>query len=390
MKTRIFTYFAFLSLLLFLAGCGGGGSTTTSAIGTGGNSGSDTIISGVASAGLFQPGSVVRLYRIRPDGSKDTSLGGLLSEVAINNDVGEFNANLGVYTGPLLVEVTGRYLDGATGALSPTTTLHAAVANASGTTTVSVTSLTELAVQLAGTLTGSAITSANALVSDIYKLDIIGTRPIGFDASTILRIGPTPTSDYALALAAFAELSRNSDLATTIGALKSDLADGTLSEPAAAGFSSALTAILNASHLPATTTENLLLVGMRTATVKIFMKGSAAPVAGVQLTLTLPAGTSVPTEKDLIAAKAGYVVGSGGATGLDMFVSVEPATLAVPTERLNIAILPSLSGIAMGEILTIRYNLAAGVNPPLTDFVISGVVAFNSDVEVPVTLYVGQ
>src|SRR5690349_13250287 len=140
-------FLTILTALVLLAGCGGGGSTITGGVSTGTNgTPASTIISGVAAKGILYPGKV-SIYKIKSDGSKDTTFGGLLASGIPTNSRGEYIVNLGTYTGPVLVEASGDYTDEATGetkSIPETDPLRAALANATGTVNVSVTPLTEV------------------------------------------------------------------------------------------------------------------------------------------------------------------------------------------------------------------------------------------------------
>jgi len=161
-------------MVSMLTACGGGGSSSTS--GTGGSTGASTatVVSGVASKGLINGGTVT-VYALNDGGSIGSSILGTATTAAD----GTYSIDIGTYNGNVLVEVTnGTYIDEATGIDTPNATLRAALTGATGNVTVAVTPMTELAVKKAGTaLTKSAIEDANSIISAMAGVDIIGTIP---------------------------------------------------------------------------------------------------------------------------------------------------------------------------------------------------------------------
>ena len=170
--------------LLVLAACGGGGG------GGGVPSTTSTQLSGVASKGPIANGTVTAFSIVK--GQKGDVLASTTS-----GGSGNYILNLGAYTGPVLLEVTGgSYKDEATGnTVSLASTLRSAIANVipnkkSGTTIIvsaSVTPLTESAVQnavaAAGGLTAHNIQTANDDVKAQVGFDPVSTQPA--DATNI-------------------------------------------------------------------------------------------------------------------------------------------------------------------------------------------------------------
>lgn len=355
-------------VVITLAGCGGGGSSVSGSAATVG-SGSTTIISGVAASGLLYPGQV-SIYRLLADGTE----GAALAENIATNSRGEYLANIGVYTGPVLVKASGFYTDEATGArreISAATPLRAALASASGNMTVSVTPLTELAVRKAGAaLTASAITGANALVSDLYKLDIISTRPVGFDASSV---GSAPTQavkDYTLALAALSQMSATAgtNQMQVVETIAADISDGTMSASTASSFTSALATVMNTAVIPQNVTSGLWGVGAKTYVLKLTVSGTADLITGVGIYVQVPAGVSLPTAADSNQIFGDYTKPSGTASGVTMFLpTFFPITQTNPVGEFRIA-MADTTGFRAGEIATIRCNVAAGITPRVSDF----------------------
>lgn len=214
--------------LLALAGCGGGGG---GGAGSSGNAAaaSSTLVSGVASKGPLNAATVCA-YAIT-DGLKGASIGRCVSTDAVGN----YNLDLGNYTGPVTLEVTGgSYTDEATGnTVLLATPLHSAVsqvAPVSGGTRVAVTALTELAYQQATTTTGGLsmtnIRSASATVEGRFGVsDIVGTMPV--DALNVPVAATDAQKVYALALSLVSQFQKDRssvDLSAALTALQSCIA----------------------------------------------------------------------------------------------------------------------------------------------------------------------
>src|SRR5512133_1883666 len=88
-------------MLATLAGCGGGGSTPPAS----------TTVAGTASKGIIYPGSV-SIYAVDGAGKKAATP---LKTVPTDTN-GQFNADIGVYSGPIVIEAIGTYTDEATAA----------------------------------------------------------------------------------------------------------------------------------------------------------------------------------------------------------------------------------------------------------------------------------
>ncbi|HNQ36132.1 MAG TPA: hypothetical protein PKN80_08740, partial [bacterium] len=132
--------------LAFAAGCGGGGGGSSVRL--------DTNLLGLASKGPIE-GGTVSIYALDAAGNQGALLG-----TAITDDDGSYSIDIGGYQGNVLVQVTGgTYLDEATNLpVAFAGTLRAALTNVTGTVSVAVTPLTELAVLQAGLpLTGDRI-----------------------------------------------------------------------------------------------------------------------------------------------------------------------------------------------------------------------------------------
>jgi hypothetical protein len=187
-------------LTVLLAGCGGGGGGSGAA-----QSSNPTIVSGVASKGLLN-GSTVCAYAIT-GGAKGTQIGSCTTTDASGN----YQINLGAYTGPVLFVATGgTYVNEATGTIvNLTSPLDSMLSNSTGgNVTVAITALTEVAYQIAnassGELTSANILSAIASVQNNFGVtDIIHTVPI--DALNVPAGATAAQKNYALALSTISQ-----------------------------------------------------------------------------------------------------------------------------------------------------------------------------------------
>jgi photosystem II stability/assembly factor-like uncharacterized protein len=197
----------------------------------------------VASKGVIVNGTV-NVYALNGDGSRGT----LLATV-VTNDEGEYQADIGTYTGPVLLEASGDYTDEATGTKMTVTgdsPLRAAIADAAGNRTVAVTPLTELAVRSAGksALTPASITTANAMISGIFCFDVITNKPLPANVGA-LQTARQPDKDYTLALAAISQMASQESLPVVLAELSTDVARNSSLARTATTFVAALHAYLD-------------------------------------------------------------------------------------------------------------------------------------------------
>lgn len=239
--TFVLNLFVVVSIIGLFTGCGGGG-------GGGGGSSSSTSISGVASECLILDGTV-KVYPLNVDGTKGAQLGSTTQTSSID---GTYSVSLGSYTGNVIVEVTGgTYKDEASGTVVSNNEVRAALTNVSGKATLAVTSLTELAVQLATTLSTDSINKNNSLVSSMVGVDIIGTLPVDVTNQTASNAANRDQITYGLMLATISQMSKNQGKAhdDVITELKNDLADnGQLSTTGADVVSALAGFIANANN----------------------------------------------------------------------------------------------------------------------------------------------
>ncbi len=204
-------------VLLLLSGCGSDYASDAAT--------TDTIVSGVASKGIIA-GGTVRVFALGGGGSK----GVLLAEVETDEN-GVYAANLGEYRGPVMIEAFGPYTDEATGEqrrITENAPLRAALASAEGAVVTAVTPLTELAVRRAEAagLGPEGIEEANALLSDIFGLDIRKTRTV-FVTREAIEAATQEQKAYALCLAAISQMTEDSGdtLEELLGALGRELVE---------------------------------------------------------------------------------------------------------------------------------------------------------------------
>ncbi|MFO0754288.1 MAG: hypothetical protein U0411_13320 [Thermodesulfovibrionales bacterium] len=192
--------FAFITALvagISLVSCGGGGG------GTSGSTSSDTVISGVVSKGPVN-GATVNGYAIE-NGAKGRQMG-----TATTGQDGSFSMNMGSYSGPMLLEASGgSYMDEATGQNTPMGSMmfRAAADNVSGSFSMSLTPMTEMAVQyMNGNYSSQMMSTANQVMGSVFGVsDIIGTKPK--DVQTASKAGQENETYYGLMLAAMSQFS---------------------------------------------------------------------------------------------------------------------------------------------------------------------------------------
>jgi hypothetical protein len=371
MYPRYFFAFVVLATLGLLAGCGGGGSSIGGVASTPPSTG--TTISGVASKGIIR-GGTVNIFALPASGD----LGGKILLKSVTTDsAGGYSANVGNYAGVVLIEVSGDnvYTDEATGSrasISSAAPLRAAVvvSGSGGTTAVAVTPLTELATRRAisgTTLTPAAVSSANALVSNLFQLDIIATQPVE-PGVTAINAASQAQRDYTVALAGISQLAAGAgSLTAVVDTLYHDLATtDRISAATAASFQSAVTAFLaDGTHNQTGITQKspaLAAAGKYTGVLYLATQGSAsAPITSLQLTLTLPAGVVI--KKDSLGAPLVSVSGVASR-------AAAPAVNYNSTDTMVLAIISS-PGFGLGQFATVSYFADPGAIPVAGDFKIT-------------------
>lgn len=350
--------------LFLLAACGGGSSGGTD--GGGGIQPIATVIKGVASKGIIDSGTV-NVFALNADGSKGAKLG--TSSTDAN---GAYSISIGSYSGPVMIEVFGSYTDEATGTrmtVPESAPLRAALANVTGAVSLSVTPLTDLAVRQAGTLTAQHIADANALVSDLFKVDITTTAPAAPTSGAFQSSSTTQAQkDYALALAAVSQLmqSGGTDLAATLTSLNSGISSSGMTSQGAASLTAAGSAFINnpKNLTGVTSVADTVLGSVGTTTMKLtlVLQGSAAAaVKGIEAKLSLPAGVTV--RADVTGVVLGDVLlptaNSPSGPILGNYSAASSASAATVT-----IVFPSTGSFAAGDVLILKVDLAPGLAAP--------------------------
>ena len=381
----------FLSLWVMSAlGCGFGGFSESSSetAPSDSNSATDTKLKGVVSKGPFNSGTV-EFYAISSDGSetllKTASIGAFGNYSASLSSVKSSSSDS--YSGIVMIKATGSYSDEATGSLltvDDSNPLRAIVANPSS-TNISVTPLTELAVRKAlsvlgknSQLTATDVSEANGLVSEMFKVDIISTKPLepnGFgDVTTQAQ------RDYTLALAAISQAASSAgSLNNALNALADDILDGAMTAANAAVFQSALTSFLasdkNLTGVSDINSTNLVNAGGTIKSIKLGTAGNlgaGSNIGGVLATVKLPPGVRIKAdfynpaklEKEPLS---GVVKASGViAARTELIASYLAPSGALPgMVTLGLA---SDVGFPAGEFATVRCDVPAGLSLSAADF----------------------
>jgi hypothetical protein len=385
---------------LFLAACGGGGSGSSSNSNGGGtvatvpyNSTTDTTISGMASKGPIS--GTATIFFLKADGSK----GGVLTSVPVTN--GTYSAPIGKYAGPVLIEVTGRFSDEATGQTKTITAdapLRAALANAADTISIAVTPLTELAVQKTGTLTAAHITAGNKLISDIFKIDVTAVQPVEPTSTALSNSSITQSQkDYTLVLAALSQLSATQQdplFSTTLAGIANSISYNGMTSQTVASFQKAVTDFIantkNTTGMTATNTTaaNLTHInGGTTATYTLTIQGSAAAnsIKGIQFEIIVPNGLTVRYDASSVVGDATKGLTSPGIVTLAnplATLSQAPAYDAVFATTSGVLTfgLYSNAGIGTGNLATVICDVLPGwTAPPATAFSVQNVKAVDGN-----------
>jgi hypothetical protein len=379
MRTPSVLLIKLLIIFGFCAGCGGGGSTTgapatgSTSTGSTGSTGAPassggTTITGVASKGIIK-GGTVNIYATPASG--DTG-GKILLKTTTTDSSGRFSANIGNYSGIVLIEVSGSYTNESnesTVSISDGAPLRAVqvVGSAGQTVSMSVTPLTELATRkaLSGPfLSAASINSANALVSNLFQFDIITTAPVE-PAVTAISAATQAQRDYTLALAAISGLAVSAgSLNGAMDAFYRDLAaTNRLSAASVTAFQQAAGAFLsdgvhNRTGITAAS-QALSDVGKYTGTFTLATQGSAsAPITSIQMTLTLPAGVTIKKDSHGVAMVAiSGVANQAAAPGINY----------IAPDTLKLAVI-SWPGFGLGQFATVTYTAEPGTIPIDSDF----------------------
>ncbi|SNB44959.1 hypothetical protein [Geobacter sp. DSM 9736] len=351
--------------LATIFGCGGGGSS-------GGPSA--TVVSGTAAKGPIN-GGTVNIYAVR-SGAVDRSAP--LGTFTPTPASGVYSVNIGSYTGPVLIEVTGgSYTDEATGAQLDISAvpLRAFVGSASGNVSASVTALTEIAakrvVDSGAPITPSLITSTNSDVGATFGVaDIIGTQPV--DAAAAGASGASqPQQEYGMALAALSKYMQQNT--RTLGQSVADF-----TAPATADLLSKLNTARTA-FIVDPDRNRTAITGNRTATRAILKLSTAGAltasnsVGSVEVVINLPQGVSIPLQDagtGEIATSALTLSGAIPSNATILSGKFTPATLTSPATIM--LVLASVSGFPVGEFVTVNCDVATGSVVTPAHFILTG------------------
>ena len=354
MNMRRLILLAILVCCVALAGCGGGG----------GGGGGSTVVSGVVSKGPVANSSV-SVYAIR-SGVVDTTP---LAAAVTTDANGAFTVNLGGYAGPILVQAkNGTYVDEATGGNADISGVadgfRAYVETASGSTTVAVTAITELAARRIAAATPSAenIRKHNGDIALLFGLsDIIGVRPVNAGAALPAGAGQAEIN-YGLALASVAKTRELK--AETLGGVLTRLG-GPVTDLMLLDLQTANSQFLSsaANKTGVNGTQNgATIINLTLGTSGTL--GATTKIGGVNLTINLPPGVTVDIEPGTTNRVATAALKLSGEVDLlttnNKFIdgSYTPAVPNISPAKVKILI-GGTSGFGTGVFATLKLNKGA-------------------------------
>lgn len=358
--------------VIALSGCGGGGGGGSEAVAPQAASPAPTtILSGMASKGPII-GGTVRVFAVR-FGVEDRS-----SPIGMGqtDDRGNYSIDIGNYQGPVLVEVSGgSYTDEVSGIpVALNAPLHAVISNAvAGMTPVAVTPFTELAFRKArgrGSLTSDSIDDSNARIAAAFSLNnIVSTLPIV--------LGDSHERRYATACGSISQLvndNRHSDESLD-DALPRILTRMGAEQEYGGGFSIDSLYRINDSISRFSSSGNnrsgaalAFLPIPASGLVKLSTSGNGQIIAGIDVTVALPAGVTVQADPLTGEVLPGAVTISGVAAGGSNKLSMATFTPASGGSSAKLRmVLVNVGGFGTGEFVTLRFNLASGATFPAAD-----------------------
>lgn len=377
MKTRLLLLTIIGIIITGLVGCGGGGGTPT------------TVISGAASKGVVRNAKVQAFSITLPNTFT------LLKE-GITDANGNYSLDLGSYTGPVKIEVSGgQYKDETLGNfISMLFTMRAVVGNvALGGNNVMVTGLTEIAVKKiedsGNQFDAVTIEEANRTVAAFFGVtNITGVAP-----ADVTVAGSPGNKEYGLALASLMQYS----IRPGVGIVKafddfSKLLNGKL-DPASQANNQVLADQIIANFISdkttflADTTHNQSgITGKSNATVaELKLKTEGTLPAGTQInaleiTLSMPQGVtiaaaqdgSVDTSSPTAPVKLSGVAALTKATLLAGGTRFSAGSASAPNKLKLVIVFTAGSGFDVGEFATITCNIAPNTVATPSYFIISG------------------
>lgn len=351
---------------------------------------STTAIAGMAVKGPIS-GATVQVFAIRSGVTDTTPIGEGQTDAKGNYAVQTFG-----YKGPVMVEVTGgSFKDEVSGKqVTLKVPLRAMFSSAgTGTTTMAVTPLTELAARMAdgfGDLTGAVIDDANRRLASAFSTtnvsitNIVTSLPnaisadanqVGYDAAlgavSQLVTDSTRTGDIA------AGQTLDDALVTVLTTLGNELAQtgGFFSTASKASISLAQS-LFSAGGTISPPPLNPLPPGPTAGVIKFGTAGTTADlITNITMTVTLPPGITVDVAPGTNIAANISVIPSPLARAETLSAFVTQATTTIPGAIAVHATAPR--GIALGQFLIINFNRDPAVNfPAQADFALTGVSVF--------------
>jgi hypothetical protein len=220
-----------------------------------------------------------------------------------------------------------------------------------------------------GSLTPSAITAANNLVSSIFKVDIIVTTPLT-PTSAALAGASQAQKDYTLALAAVSQLASTSTgasdsakLQTALTTLSQGITSTGMASNASNAFQGALSGFVasgaNMTGITNTSTTSLINVGTSSKSYTLSLQGNftTGAVKGIQFDLALPAGVSINTNNSDSAVLASSLTLSGSASSGALLVA------RFSNGTLTTGIITT-QGLSAGAFATLICNIPDGTAAP--------------------------
>lgn len=331
-----------------------------------------TTLNGIVSKGPIG-GATINVYAINfgaadmsaPIGSGQTS------------DGGNYSIDLAAYTGPVLVEVTGgSFTDEVSGVpVALNAPIHTIISNVpSGSiTTAAVTPFTELAFRKAkgsGALTEDSITSANSSIASTFSLkDIVSTLPAPNGETN-------DQKKYAAACGAFSQLLNDNKgagetlddaLVRLIGKMGDEVEQGgKLSADSTVMINGAITTF--SGSVNNTTGATLDALPMPTnGQIVLSTAGTPNVVAGIDMTINLPAGVILDADPVTGETAAGVVSVSGeAAVGSSSLAVAKYTPAAIGASATLHIVLINVSGFHLGEFATVNFGLATGAGFPVS------------------------
>lgn len=350
-----------LAALSLLAACGSGGSSAPAVNNT---------VGGTASAGIISGGTVqvFKPYSTLKGADKKQLIG--VSQVTKPD--GSYTYDLGGYSGPVVIEVTGgSYIDEADPTAGAKTIpagapLRAVIGSANGSVNAAVTPLTELAVRqvlVSGHApVAASINTANAQISDLFKVDIINTKPL--DASAPITGGTSDQQNYTLALATISQLtkSNNQTLDAALASVAGNITPtGTMAPATATSILTAQNAFVNNLTVNKTGINAVpaALQNIGTTTIKLTLALPTTGVKGIDTIINLPVIVTAAADPTTGATLGGVfktLIAGANTQVTGKFTKGDTAN------QLHVIVLSPDASIVTGDIITVTLSVAAG-NP---------------------------